>query len=66
MFNYTSECCGKPGRKPPVERNPADKAENKFSECALGSWRCSQCEKPCKVKRSRVKEEKDGAERASA
>lgn len=56
VFNYTSECCGVRAKKPPVERSAADKAEGKFSECALGSWRCSQCTKPCKVKRSKVKE----------
>jgi len=63
VFNYTSECCGQPGKKPPVERSKADREAGKFSECALGSWTCSQCTKPCKVKRSRVKE-KDGAEEA--
>ncbi len=64
VFNYTSECCSKPGKKSPCERSKADREASKFSESPLGSWRCSQCEKPCKVKRSRVKglKEPDGTE----
>ena len=58
VFNYTSVCCDAPANKPPVERSAEDRAEGKFSECHLGKWHCSKCGKACKVKRSRIKEDK--------
>lgn len=59
VFNYISLCCDKPARKPPIQRSEVDRAENKYSECGLGKWTCSQCEKHCKVKRIRIKETDD-------
>ena len=56
-FIYTSNCCNQPAHKPPVSRSPEDFKENKFSQCGLGKWRCGQCEKLCKVKRSKVQED---------
>lgn len=56
VFNYISLCCDKPAKKPLVKRAESDIAENKFSECGLGKWHCSQCENRCKVKRVRIKE----------
>ena len=62
VFLYTSVCCKVQAKKPACKRKPEDKAENKFSESPLGSWRCSQCEQPCKVTRSKFKrEEPNGA-----
>ena len=57
VFNYTSVCCNRPAKKDPCVRSKEDKKENKFSECGLGKWHCSQCEKNCKVRRT--KPEKD-------
>jgi len=57
VFVYTSECCKAPARKPAVQRSPEDRKENKFSECTLGHWRCSQCGKPAKVTRSKPNKE---------
>ena len=56
-FSYTSVCCGKPARKEPYVRSKEDRKENKFSECGLGHWHCSQCEKNCKVRRTKVQKE---------
>ena len=60
VFNYTSVCCEAPGKKPPVQRDPADIAENKYSECHLGRWHCTKCGRNCKVTRTIIKET-DGA-----
>lgn len=65
-FEYNSECCNAPAKKPPVERSSADRKENKYSECGLGHWHCTKCGKNCKVKRSRVKEEAVGQSGAEA
>jgi len=54
-FTYTSVCCSKMARKPPVQRSPQDFKENTFSECGLGVWRCDSCGQKCKVKRASVK-----------
>jgi len=61
-FIYTSVCCGQPAHKPPVQRSKEDKAENKFSTCSLGHWKCSVCEKNCKVTRSKYKEDTNGTD----
>jgi hypothetical protein len=65
VFNYTSICCNQPARKPPVQRADVDIAEGKYSECGLGHWTCSQCEKSCKVKRTRIKETNTHGEKGS-
>jgi hypothetical protein len=54
VFEYTSVCCAAHATKEPCARQASDKKENKFSECALGTWNCSKCSKKCTVKRSRV------------
>ena len=57
VFRYTSVCCDAPGKKPALVRTSEDRAANRYSEGSLGHWRCSKCERSCKVKRSRdVKE----------
>ena len=57
VFVYTSKCCEAPARKPPVQRSADDRKENKFSECTLGKWHCTNCGKSAKVSRSKpVKE----------
>jgi|WetSurMetagenome_2_1015567.scaffolds.fasta_scaffold603063_2 hypothetical protein len=53
VFVYTSVCCGKPAKKPALVWTPEDRAARKYSEGSLGHWRCSNCERPCKVTRSR-------------
>jgi hypothetical protein len=65
VFIYTSICCNVKAKKPPVQRADADIAESKFSECGLGHWTCSQCEKSCKVKRTRIKENNTHGEKGS-
>lgn len=64
VFKYTSVCCNAPAKKPELIRTAEDRAAGKFSEGSLGHWRCGQCERPCKVTRSRVKEIEDGNEHA--
>lgn len=66
VFNYTSVCCGEPGKKPTVRRSEEDRAENKFSECGLGTWRCTKCGKKCKVKRSKSNPDKESDGAATA
>ena len=58
-FVYTSVCCKKVAKKPPVERSAEDRAANEYSQCGLGMWKCTQCEKHCKVTRSRKEESKE-------
>lgn len=48
VFVYTSACCGVRANKPALTKTP--KAEG-----TLGSWRCSQCGKPCKCSRAKYK-----------
>lgn len=57
VFEYTSVCCEAPAKKPPVVRTPEDVRENKFSESGLGKWRCTNCKKNAKVKRTRIRDE---------
>jgi hypothetical protein len=57
VFLYTSVCCDKPAKKDPCVRSKEDKKENKMSECALGTWRCGQCEKKTKVRRTKPQKE---------
>jgi len=65
-FQYTSVCCGKPAKKDPCSRSKEDRKENKFSECGLGHWHCSQCEKNCKVRRTKVQKEADNVPQTMA
>ena len=58
---YTSTCCGVPATKPPCVKPKAQSAPKKGKGkrgdakpkapefATLGSWRCGQCGKPCKV-----------------
>lgn len=57
VYQYISECHDAPSSKAPCERKPDDRAEKKFSEASLGSWRCSVCKHPCKVRRRKNKPE---------
>lgn len=58
VFVYTSVCCGKAAKKPALVATPE-------KEGTLGHWRCTNCERPCKVTRSRVKEEVQGIDEHS-
>lgn len=57
VFIYTSTCCGVPATKPPCviekgQRVGAYLGAKPKGETTLGSWRCTQCRKPCTVTRS--------------
>lgn len=63
VFNYTSTCCSAPADKPPcaIEKGQRVKAylgAKPEGDSSLGSFRCTQCRKPCKVTRSLNKTEK--------
>jgi hypothetical protein len=51
VFAYTSVCHDAPAKKEPCVPNYS--VEFKERKANLGSWRCSQCNKPCKVKRTK-------------
>lgn len=57
VFAYTSVCCGVRADKSPCERKPEDRAEGKFSDSPLGTWKCPACHKKCKVTRGKNKVE---------
>jgi hypothetical protein len=50
---YISQCCNSQAEKEPCERSKEDKAEKKFGEATLGTWRCPGCGKKCKVLRKK-------------
>ena len=50
-FLYLCKCHGQGATKVPCEKRADDVRENKFSECSLGTWRCSITMKKCKVDR---------------
>jgi len=50
-FLYLCKCHGQRATKVPCEKRADDARENKFSECSLGTWRCSITMKKCKVDR---------------
>ena len=53
VFEYISECCGVPARKPRAGAKEAEKDSEsgrmKDKVKGLGHWRCGQCGKVCKV-----------------
>ena len=61
VFEYTSDCCKLPARKPRAgqkvdEKNPESGKTEKSSK-GLGKWTCSGCQKKCKVTRQKPKTE---------
>jgi hypothetical protein len=46
---YISKCCNVQAAKEPCERSKEDKAEKKFGEASLGTWRCPRCGGKAKV-----------------
>lgn len=53
-FLYTSECCKALAAKKACVKDVDVKFEDR--KAALGSWRCSNCKRKCKVTRSLNKE----------
>jgi hypothetical protein len=53
MFLYTSMCCGRLATKTPCVKVDKKEAEQQ----GMGGWRCPTCGKPCKVQRTRNKQE---------
>lgn len=53
IFLYLCECHNERAKKTPCERKAADRADRKFSESTLGTWRCSITGHKTKVKRVR-------------
>ena len=51
-FSYTSACCSAPATKTPCTK--ASKAKGATPQ-SLGTWRCGQCKKVCKVTVSKFK-----------
>lgn len=51
-FTYTSICCSAPANKPACTK--ASKVKGATPQ-ALGTWRCTQCKKVCKVTVSKYK-----------
>jgi hypothetical protein len=50
IFSYTSKCCNVQATKTPLLKSEG-------ADGTLGSWRCSQCKKPCSCTRTKNKEE---------
>jgi hypothetical protein len=46
---YISACCNVQAKKDACERTKEERAEKKFGEHGLGTWRCPRCGKKCKV-----------------
>ena len=53
-FLYNSVCCGATALKKACVKDVD--VEFKDRKAALGSWRCSQCKRKCKVNRSKNSE----------
>ena len=47
VFNYTSVCCSKPAKKQALTKTEE-------AQGTLGHWRCTNCERPTKVTRSKA------------
>jgi hypothetical protein len=56
-FNYTSMCCGVQAEKPACVRIPLAERGKDGAVGSLGTWRCTQCGKKCKLTRSLRKAE---------
>jgi hypothetical protein len=52
-FLYVSACCSALGTKEPLVWSEKDKEKKSFSENHKGSFRCSKCNKPTKVSRTK-------------
>jgi hypothetical protein len=46
---YVTKCCQVAGQKEACERTKEEKAEKKFGEASLGTWRCPRCGKKASV-----------------
>lgn len=46
VLEYVANCCGVPAVKPALSKSTGDK---KAAPGSLGSWRCGECKKRCKV-----------------
>lgn len=63
VFIYISKCCGVKATKPACEVEKGAKigtyvGAKPEGEAHLGTWRCTQCRKPCSCNRSVNKQEK--------
>jgi hypothetical protein len=57
VFHYVSQCCNVLGTKAACVRPKGGMTSKEAETNSLGSWRCTQCGKPCKVSRIRAKKD---------